>query len=57
MWPKALATSTEVTVQFELEMYLRTRKGGGGSEDSYSAWHFFCVRIIQQKVTSYPVEN
>ena len=30
---------------------------GGGAEDSYSAWHFFCVRIIQQKVTSHPVEN
>ena len=25
MWPKALATSTEVTVQFELEMYLMTQ--------------------------------
>ena len=25
MWPKALATSTEVTVEFELEMSLRTQ--------------------------------
>ena len=30
---------------------------GGGAEDSYSAWHFFCVRIIQQKVTSHPVRQ
>lgn len=29
---------------------------GGGAEDSYRAWHFFCVRIIQQKVTSHLVE-
>ena len=29
----------------------------GGAEDSYSAWHFFCVRIIQQKVTSHPVRQ
>ena len=29
----------------------------GGAEDSYSAWHFFCVRIIQQKVTSDPVRQ
>lgn len=31
-------------------------RGGGGAEDSYRAWHFFCVRIIQQKVTSHLVE-
>ena len=30
---------------------------GGGAEDSYRAWLFFCVRIIQQKVTSHPGEN
>ena len=29
----------------------------GGAEDSYSAWHFFCVRIIQQKVMSHPVRQ
>ena len=29
----------------------------GGAEDSYRAWHSFCVRIIQQKVRSHPVEN
>jgi len=29
----------------------------GGAEDFYSAWHFFCVRIIQQGVTSHPGED
>ena len=30
---------------------------GGGAEDWYRAWDFFCIGIIQQKLTSYPVEN
>ena len=28
-----------------------------GVEESYSAWHLFCVRIIQEKVTSHPVRE
>ena len=28
---------------------------GGGAEDWYRAWDFFCIGIIQQKLTSYPV--
>ena len=36
-------------------VYIRSHQGG--AEDSYSAWHFFCVRIIQQKVTSHPVRQ
>ena len=31
--------------------------GGEGGEDSYRAWHFFCIRIIQIKVTSHLVQQ
>ena len=31
--------------------------GGRGEEDSYRAWHFFCIRIIQTKVTSHLVRQ
>ena len=38
-------------------IFWQKTKGRGGAEDSYRAWHFFCVRIINHQVTSHPVEN
>ena len=38
-------------------LVIKFKKAAGGAEDSYSAWHFFCIRIIQQKVTSHPVRQ